>query len=354
MTLRHTPRHRRLSMLGWCVAVLSTQWVFADNAPPTPPSPPTLDASYQSGSDVIFVGENLSKGLYEIVVEVKGDKIGTGIFLAGPGTATVRVNRIVGTLKLAPNNRVWLRPTNGGALIGDGTFDSRGRRNPCTIRDDRAFYDWFSQALPSSEQPVTVMLQQPLVIASVSPRMGGALQEYRAYDAGTTITFSLDPAEASWCDEEVDVQGTGAVVSVGEHDLQYTITEDWYLESDHNVEVAGLGVHVNPGTPWIHVQTVEVGRSDTILTDAAHSVVHTSVGAPGTSIVSNETLRVAGVPNRGDTNGDRLVDVEDLLQVLYRYGKHAEGSEADTDLDGTVGILDLLDVLGNWRRTAAA
>ncbi len=49
----------------------------------------------------------------------------------------------------------------------------------------------------------------------------------------------------------------------------------------------------------------------------------------------------------GDTNGDLVVNLADLLDVLSNWG--GDGSSGgDSNDDGMVNLADLLDVLSNW------
>jgi len=48
----------------------------------------------------------------------------------------------------------------------------------------------------------------------------------------------------------------------------------------------------------------------------------------------------------GDTNGDGIVNVEDLLIVLAQWG--TSGPEGDVNSDGLVNVSDLLIILANW------
>lgn len=47
----------------------------------------------------------------------------------------------------------------------------------------------------------------------------------------------------------------------------------------------------------------------------------------------------------GDVNGDTCVDVLDLILVLNAWGAVEAGHPADFDLDGLVGVGDLVEVL---------
>lgn len=52
----------------------------------------------------------------------------------------------------------------------------------------------------------------------------------------------------------------------------------------------------------------------------------------------------------GDINGDALVGINDLLELLSVWGRVPPGAcqLADLDLDGEVGITDLLLLLAAW------
>jgi len=65
---------------------------------------------------------------------------------------------------------------------------------------------------------------------------------------------------------------------------------------------------------------------------------------PENDLVSTAILILPAV--LGDTNGDGLVNVEDLLTVLAQWG--TTGPEGDVNFDNTVNVEDLLIVLANW------
>ena len=50
---------------------------------------------------------------------------------------------------------------------------------------------------------------------------------------------------------------------------------------------------------------------------------------------------------QGDTNGDLLVNVDDLLNVLIAWGPCTNCPE-DIDMNGTVNIDDLLIIIAAW------
>ncbi|MDG2199981.1 MAG: FG-GAP-like repeat-containing protein [Phycisphaerales bacterium] len=49
----------------------------------------------------------------------------------------------------------------------------------------------------------------------------------------------------------------------------------------------------------------------------------------------------------GDTDGDQVVDVSDLLDVISNWGA-CNGCTCDFNLDGMVDVMDLLEVIGSW------
>ena len=57
-----------------------------------------------------------------------------------------------------------------------------------------------------------------------------------------------------------------------------------------------------------------------------------------------------GEPCEGDINGDGIVNVQDLLEVVFNFGECPEDEPCPADLngDGVVGPADLALLLGNW------
>ena len=49
----------------------------------------------------------------------------------------------------------------------------------------------------------------------------------------------------------------------------------------------------------------------------------------------------------GDLNGDGMIGVDDLLQLLSAWGS-CDGCEEDLNNDGLVGVDDVLAILGVW------
>lgn len=68
------------------------------------------------------------------------------------------------------------------------------------------------------------------------------------------------------------------------------------------------------------------------------------------TVTRNEVIEAGSVscePSDGDTNGDGVVDVSDLLTVLGDWGCTGDCA-GDTNCDEVTDVSDLLDVLGNW------
>lgn len=70
-------------------------------------------------------------------------------------------------------------------------------------------------------------------------------------------------------------------------------------------------------------------------------------GTPDKSYAPTEIVLSWVLPAEGDTNGDFVVDVTDLLTVLSAWGP-CDGCPADVTGDGMVDVQDLLTVLAHW------
>ncbi len=74
--------------------------------------------------------------------------------------------------------------------------------------------------------------------------------------------------------------------------------------------------------------------------------IYLDTSAGDTDVFTN----VVAIPVMGDTNGDDITDVLDLIDVLAAWGDCTEpdGCDQDLDGDGTIDVLDLLIVLEHW------
>ena len=69
---------------------------------------------------------------------------------------------------------------------------------------------------------------------------------------------------------------------------------------------------------------------------------------------AHEFQGVPGDPCRGDTNGDGITNITDLLVLLGSWGLcGATCCAADFDNSGLVNVTDLLQLLGAWGPCAA-
>jgi hypothetical protein len=78
----------------------------------------------------------------------------------------------------------------------------------------------------------------------------------------------------------------------------------------------------------------------------------TGAGCGAPAITDMGAYERAGAPwalIAGDVNGDGLVDQADLLEILLSWGPYENCALADLDLDGCVGMGDVLFVLPRWR-----
>jgi len=65
-------------------------------------------------------------------------------------------------------------------------------------------------------------------------------------------------------------------------------------------------------------------------------------------VMDSTTLDLTPVSVPGDLNGDGVVDVNDLLELLSQWGPCPSGCSGDLDGDGTVGVDDLLALLAHF------
>ncbi|MHC5025405.1 MAG: PEP-CTERM sorting domain-containing protein [Planctomycetota bacterium] len=64
--------------------------------------------------------------------------------------------------------------------------------------------------------------------------------------------------------------------------------------------------------------------------------------------IDNITISTADSVLPGDANGDGVVDVADLTEVILAWGPCAGACPADFDGDGLVDVVDLVTVISNW------
>ncbi len=126
---------------------------------------------------------------------------------------------------------------------------------------------------------------------------------------------------------------------------------DFVAFASDDIYAAGGGIMHWDGTSWTMVETFPQVSSATQsgLSRAGPCELWTG----GRQIVGSQILNFTahleptGPTIPGDVDGDGTVGILDLLELLAAWGPCA-GCAADIDGDGSVGITDLLTLLGNW------
>jgi len=163
---------------------------------------------------------------------------------------------------------------------------------------------WWTFTLPDGASEVSVLATWNRVVASSfgSWSMADFDLELFAIDGGGTIPLIGD--ELSW--------GSGNVASTSE------------VDNVEHLWVEGL----NPGTYAFRLSRVDEGS-----------------GGDDVAIAWWSSGEIGGL--EGDLNGDGVIGVDDLLQMLAAWGV-CEGCVEDLDGDGVVGVDDLLLMLSLW------
>jgi hypothetical protein len=101
--------------------------------------------------------------------------------------------------------------------------------------------------------------------------------------------------------------------------------------------------------------------SDSVVQPGRHFILYTPEMSPANlaayglaspdSLVSDHLLfccdlRPAALA--GDVNGDGVIDVSDLVEVVLNWGPCPGGCAADVNGDGVVNVADLVIVVLNW------
>ncbi|MHC4991803.1 MAG: DUF7467 domain-containing protein, partial [Planctomycetota bacterium] len=126
------------------------------------------------------------------------------------------------------------------------------------------------------------------------------------------------------------------------------------------LDAAGAGVASLGETTWLHVldldgallQSIAIGTARGEPLFAGNQFGSALVMAAGAFRSTPVSTATATAPMVGDTNGDRAVDVSDMIAVILAWGAcdpDAPDCTGDLDRDGVVSTDDLLIVLLNWR-----
>jgi hypothetical protein len=132
------------------------------------------------------------------------------------------------------------------------------------------------------------------------------------------------------------------------------------LRLHHTINGVGIcaGCHQGDPTPLGEdVLPTYYGTVDTLVDDPCNAgpafLENWSVGDTegldndGDNLYDGDDPDCSGIPCPADTNGDGVVDVVDLLEVLASWGPCA-GCPADINNDNIVDVLDLLELLAAW------
>lgn len=254
----------------------------------------------------------------------------------------------------------WVRPKTKvrGGPHSEAPNPAHDNVETAPVIDSRpkGFWRWWFGAAGEPGQGANPGMNtpaEPMVLANVAGTDPEFLQTRAGYDQGTTITVTLDPAQASFAASSPTLMGSGAQLSVTSQSVEVLFTEDWDLFDGRSVEIDGIGVQVHDDVPWVRMMMSIHGRMDELVTHAEDGDLSMFFGEPGEEVVRQRVYRIAGTPNSGDTDGDGLTNVEDLLEVIYNFGQDAQDNEADTNLDDTIDVMDILEVIYNWRNDAA-
>lgn len=129
----------------------------------------------------------------------------------------------------------------------------------------------------------------------------------------------------------------------------------WITDDDVIVESVSIDLSIDGGLSWIPVATglngsgVFVWDVPDLSTQVGKLRVTAYDGAGNSGSNSGSGMFIInGSQIAGDVNGDGLVNVEDILQVMAQWGTCGISCPEDLDGDGVVGVADLLIIVANW------
>jgi hypothetical protein len=154
------------------------------------------------------------------------------------------------------------------------------------------------------------------------------------------------------------------VNNVGFHDVDYHSGEpydgtDWPAV----VQNGAITWSTTPYTQNVNANALRWGTLYNFRFDAdappAEATLSLGLFKPGTPAEAAFTgaapFAVCAPPCPADTNGDGLIDVGDLVNVVLQWGTDGQqepGVDADTNDDGTVDVVDLVEVSLAWGKCA--
>jgi hypothetical protein len=158
-------------------------------------------------------------------------------------------------------------------------------------------------------------------------------------DAGGEVTATIDVGVSAAHPSGSPLLADIAVIRRGDPGDD----EDYLLQLMRGPTVVA---EISPAAPGGQAVTVFAGESLTL----GLSAVEVDDGDDGEgydTFFEYRLVLLGGGSVPGDVNGDGVVDVLDLLEVLAAWGP-CPGCPADINGDGVVNVLDLLEVLANW------
>jgi len=373
----HRCRRQRLSILAWCVAMVAVQVTFSNRAEAQWIEAGEVDTwtdghivllvhDFFPGDYEIWVGEGTSltptflkftvppapndgKGQSYIIrfspngrpTDSDGKRIGDRPKKAGPyiikkgNMLWVRPIPARGIGTVAPNRTDW--DTNRTRIV-----DARWSDLEQDLHD--LFY---SSAQPPGSSPT-----EPLAFANLSQSMNGAMQVRTGYAPGTVISITVNPMQASFVSNEPAPVSSSAEVTVNHQMIQIQFSEYWDFLEDRSIDIGNVGVEAHAA--WVEIEYLYQGEVQTYVTFSSVEDETMSFSDTDSELRRSQTVRIAHIPNKGDTNGDQRTNVEDLLEVIYNFGQNPDDTEADCNLDGAVNVMDILEVIYNWNNAANA
>ncbi len=134
-----------------------------------------------------------------------------------------------------------------------------------------------------------------------------------------------------WLDTEAFDEGEGEIETDFTHPVDPSLTFDDFIGLSYE---EALGLYGASGG----------GAGVDISGTGFASVSYVRITQPRGTSVEIDAVSDAR-PVEGDTNGDTIVDVLDLVNVIVGWG---ETGPADVNGDGVVDVLDLVAVIVNW------
>ncbi len=268
--------------------------------------------------------------------------------------------------------------SNGYELSGDGTIAVGLSWDGCS---GRGF--WWSQATGMLElEPLANGGNRASVVSSDGTVIGGFAQGSSnrtpaMWDGVTTDGMLLDPPSGNIVGEVQGISDDGTILLGNWAGDAYRYTEKGGVEILGQGSIApswtGIATDIaNSGTivgfdvlqqarrAWIQpggegdllaLKQWVIDHGGTVPANYQLGIC-TRISVDGRSIIGHDFFAGAWLITIcfGDTNGDGVVNVTDLVNVINAWGTDGQGDGFDADLndDGEVNVLDLIQVISEW------